>query len=392
MPIIDRIEVFVTQLPVRLQRTIASGSFDTGPPEQILGKPVLVRVHAEGVTGYGQIRPITPAHFVADTTQSVVTAITEIYGPLMLGRSVFDFESLAETFDARLPANPAARAVIDNALYDAAGKALDTPVFNLLGGCCQPHIPLEWSVSMAADVGTMVAEAKRAVDEFGVRVLCMKAASRGGWKQDVKHFEAIRRAVGDDIEIGVDPNTGWTVAGTISAMRALRELDVAYLEQPVERRDLKGMAAIRREIAGVPLMADESLFTLQDARALAEAGAVDAFCIKLYKVGGLASARKISAVAEASNIQINCGGIAVLSQLEAAAAAHFYASTPARRSLGAGEFLFGLGVMGPDPLAPETDFVLRDGHVDVPRGPGLGIRIDEAALKKNTLHYADVRR
>jgi len=389
---IDKIEVFITHLPVRLQRIISSGSFDTGPPEQLLGKPVLVKIHADGVIGYGQIRPITPAHFVADTTQSVVAAITEIYGPLMLGRQIFDIEAMNEIFDARLPGNPAARAVLDIALFDAMGKAFKTPVYNLLGGCCQPRIPLEWSVSMANDVSVMIAEANRAVHEYGVKVLCMKAASREGWRQDVRNFEAIRRAVGDEVEIGIDPNTGWTVAQAISAVRALRDLDVAYIEQPIERRDLKGLAAIRREAAGVPVMADESLFTLQDARALVDAGAVDAFCIKLYKVGGLTSARKIAAVAEAANIQINCGGIAVLSQLEAAAAAHFHASTPAKRTIGAAEFLFGLGIMGPDPLVPETDFVLRDGHVDVPHGPGLGIHIDEAALKKNTLqHHALVK-
>ena len=384
---IDKIEVFITHLPVRLQRIISSGSFDTGPPEQLLGKPVLVKIHADGVIGYGQIRPITPAHFVADTTQSVVAAITEIYGPLMLGRQIFDIEAMNEIFDARLPGNPAARAVLDIALFDAMGKAFKTPVYNLLGGCCQPRIPLEWSVSMANDVSVMIAEANRAVHEYGVKVLCMKAASREGWRQDVRNFEAIRRAVGDEVEIGIDPNTGWTVAQAISAVRALRDLDVAYIEQPIERRDLKGLAAIRREAAGVPVMADESLFTLQDARALVDASAVDAFCIKLYKVGGLTSARKIAAVAEAANIQINCGGIAVLSQLEAAAAAHFHASTPAKRTIGAAEFLFGLGIMGPDPLVPETDFVLRDGHVDVPHGPGLGIHIDEAALKKNTLQH-----
>jgi muconate cycloisomerase len=77
----------------------------------------------------------------------------------------------------------------------------------------------------------------------------------------------------------------------------------------------------------------------------------------------------------------------VQSQLEAAAGAHFYASTPAARMMGAAEFVFGLNTVGTDPLVPETDFVVRDGHVEVPRGPGLGISIDEAALKKNTLLY-----
>ena len=132
-------------------------------------------------------------------------------------------------------------------------------------------------------------------------------------------------------------------------------------------------------------MADEGIFTLQDAYALAEARAVDAFCIKLYKLGGISAAKKIAAVAESANIQLNCGGLAVQSQLEAAASAHFYASTPASRMMGAGEFVFGLNATAKDPLSPESDFKVREGHVDVPRGPGLGIEIDEGALKKNTL-------
>src|SRR3546814_5910702 len=88
------------------------------------------------------------------------------------------------------------------------GKALKVPVHRLVGGCCQPDIPLEWSVSLADDPAVMVAEATRAVSEFGIRVLCLKAADRRGWQQDVKNFEIVRRALGDGIQIGVDPKTG----------------------------------------------------------------------------------------------------------------------------------------------------------------------------------------
>ncbi|GAA4334403.1 enolase C-terminal domain-like protein [Pigmentiphaga soli] len=388
---IERIEVFVTELPVRLQRVFSSGNYDTGPLGRVLGKPVLVRIHADGVVGTAQIRPIAPGHFVADTTHSSVAAITEVLGPAILGKDLFDIEGINEACDLRLHGNPAARAVLDIALHDAMGKALGLPVHKLIGGACQPHIPLEWSVSMADDVGVIIAEATRAVEEFGIKVLCLKAADRRGWRQDVRHFEAVRRAVGEDVVIGVDPNTGWTVPDAISAIHALRPFDLGYVEQPIARRDLKGMAAIRRECAGIPLMADEGLFTLQDAYALAEAEAVDAFCIKLYKVGGLSAARKIAAVAEASNILLNCGGIASQSQLEAAATAHFYASIPARRMMGAGEFVLGLNTTAPDPLVPETDFVVKDGYADVPTGPGLGITIDENALKKYTLRHEVVK-
>ena len=387
---IERIEIFVTALSARLQRIFSSGTYDTGPAERILGKPVLVKIYADGVIGFGQIRPISPGHFVADTTHSVVSAVKEIYGPALIGKSIFDIESINEMFDNRLAGNPAARAVLDIAVRDAMGKALSKPLYDLIGGCCQPRIPLEWSVSMAEDISTMVAEAKRAVDEFGIRVLCLKMADRRGWRHDVKNFEAVRKAVGGDVMIGVDPNTGWTLADALSAVHALKPLGLGYIEQPVARRDLSGLAEVRRAAGGVPVMADEGLFTLQDAYALAEARAVDALCIKLYKVGGITAAKKIAAVAEAANIQLNCGGLAVQSQLEAAAGAHFYASTPPARMMGAAEFVFGLNATVQDPLCPESDFVVRDGYVDVPRGPGLGITIDESALKKNTLLHERV--
>src|SRR5919106_4965905 len=164
---IERIEIFVTALSARIQRIFSSGTYDTGPAERLLGKPVLVKIYADGVIGIAQIRPISPGHFVADTTQSVVAAIKEIYGPALIGQSIFDIEAINEIFDNRLANNPAARAVLDIAVRDAMGKALKRPVYDLIGGCCQPRIPLEWSVSMAEDVGTIVAEAKRAVDELG---------------------------------------------------------------------------------------------------------------------------------------------------------------------------------------------------------------------------------
>jgi muconate cycloisomerase len=228
------------------------------------------------------------------------------------------------------------------------------------------------------------------VEAFGIRVLCLKMADRRGWRQDVKNFEAVRRALGGEVMIGVDPNTGWTLADALSAVAELKPLGLGYIEQPVARRDLQAMAEIRRAAGGVPVMADEALFTLEDAHAIAAARAADAFCIKLYKVGGITAAKKIAAIAEAANVQLNVGGLAVQSQLEAAAGAHFYASTPAARMMGAAEFVFGLNAIAKDPLCPESEFTVREGHVEVPRGPGLGVTIDEAALKRNTLLYERV--
>jgi muconate cycloisomerase len=195
----------------------------------------------------------------------------------------------------------------------------------------------------------------------------------------------MRAAVGPDVAFGMDPNMGWTVADTLQALRDLRDERVDYIEQPIDRRDLSGMALIRASGSGVPLMADEACGSVRDAYDIVTANAADVLCIKLYKHGGITPALKIAAIAQAANLKINCGGLAVQSQLEAAAGAHFYASRPAERVMPAGEFIFGLGVQGDDPLVPETDFKVRDGHVDVPLGPGLGVTIDAQMLERLTL-------
>jgi L-alanine-DL-glutamate epimerase-like enolase superfamily enzyme len=382
---IERIEIFVTDLPDRLQRQMSSGSWDTGVPGSVLGKPVFVKIYAEGVVGYGQIRPISPGHFVPETTHSMVAAITEIYGPRLIGWDLSGLDSMWTMFDRVLPANASARAVLDHAIHDALGKAYGVPVYALLGGLCQLRIPLEWSISMAEDASAMVRDALRAVEEFSVPVLCMKGGGPGGWRRDVENFSAIRKAVGEKTLLGVDANCGWHLSDAKRAIRAMAEHKVDYVEQPIARTDFGGLVALRKVMDGIPLMADESLVTLDDAYELARARAVDVFCIKLYKVGGLRRAKKIAAVAEVSGTRLNVGGLAAYSQLEAAAAAHFYASTPPEQMMPAAEFLFGVGAIGPDPLVAESDFVVKDGHVTPPSGPGLGIEIDEKRLVQHTL-------
>jgi len=388
---IERIEVFVTDLPNRLQRQMSSGAWDTGPAGSLLGKPVLVKIYAEGVVGCGQIRSISPGHFIPETVYSVFAAITEIYGPRLIGRDLSDLDWMWTMFDRVLPGNFNARAALDHAVHDALGKALGVPVYKLIGGLCQPRIPLEWSVSMAVETDTMVREAARAVEKFGVRVLCIKAGDGRGWRRDVENFAAVRGAVGKDVQLGVDPNCGWRLADAKRAIRAMAEHTLDYVEQPIARDDVAGLAALREFMDGIPLMADESLVTLEDAYELARARAVDVFCIKLYKTGGLRRAKKIAAIAEVSGTLLNVGGLAAFSQLEAAAAAHFYASTPPEHMMPAGEFLFGVGAIGPDPLVPETDFVVSDGHVAPPGRPGLGITIDEDALARHTLRKEQVK-
>src|SRR5262249_42631766 len=130
---IERIEIRVTDLATRLQRQRSTGAYDTGAPGALLGKPVLVKILAEGVIGYGQIRPLAPHHSMPDTYATMISMIKEVWGPKLIGQRIFDVESIHRLFDTLGPGNFMARAAVDSALYDAIGKAVRQPVYHLLG-------------------------------------------------------------------------------------------------------------------------------------------------------------------------------------------------------------------------------------------------------------------
>lgn len=119
---IERIEIFVTDLTTRLQRQRSTGPYDTGAPGALMGKPVLVRIFAEGVVGYGQIRPLAPHHSMPDTYATMISMIRDVCGSKLIGQRIFDVEGIHAMFDSIAPANYMARAAIDFALYDAMEK------------------------------------------------------------------------------------------------------------------------------------------------------------------------------------------------------------------------------------------------------------------------------
>ena len=82
---IERIEIRVTDLAVRLQRQRSTGPYDTGAPGALLGKPVLVKIYAEGIIGYGQIRPLAPHHSMPDTYATMISMIKHVCGARLIG-------------------------------------------------------------------------------------------------------------------------------------------------------------------------------------------------------------------------------------------------------------------------------------------------------------------
>jgi muconate cycloisomerase len=191
--------------------------------------------------------------------------------------------------------------------------------------------------------------------------------------------KAVRAAVGADFRMGVDANGGWSRRTAIQTIRRLvDECGVYFAEQPVAPLDVQWMADVRRNVT-VPVMADESCYTLQDAMALSRAEAADILSVYVGKGGGIGPARKIAAVAEAAGLTCTVGSNLELG-IASAAMAHLATATT---GIGAEEFP--CDILGP--LAYEEDLLteplqFRDGAIRAPDKPGLGVELDESKVDR----------
>jgi L-alanine-DL-glutamate epimerase-like enolase superfamily enzyme len=348
-----------------------------------VGNPVFIRVESsDGAVGVSQVRPPTP--WLGETTASIMSCIQHYYGPALIGADVSEREALVQRLDRILPGNSVALAALDIAIHDLLGRTWGLPIYRLLGGT-HTTVPMDWSVSLNPRA-QIVEESLRAVRDHGVRSLCLKIGPSERWREDVDVFCAVREAVGDDIEIAVDPNEGYDLATMLRFLRTLGDESVAYLEQPLPRHALDDLAALRTQ-AGAPVFIDETAIGLPEAYRAMRHCACDGIVLKLWKTGGYSNTKKMAALAEAAGVRTTLGGVAHGSVIEAAACAHLYAAfgTPPL----AAQFVLGMNVIDVDPIVPlPQDFWVRDGVASVPEGPGLGVEPDMAAARDIALARA----
>jgi len=142
--------------------------------------------------------------------------------------------------------------------------------------------------------------------------------------EDVERVKIIREAAGGDIQIRIDANQGWTPQQAVEVLNKIEKFNIQFAEQPVPAEDIRGLITVRKN-SPIPIMADESMHSPEDALRLIQAKAVDLINIKLMKSGGILKARKIAAIAEAAGIpcMIGCMGE---SEIGIAAGAHLAAA------------------------------------------------------------------
>jgi o-succinylbenzoate synthase len=314
----------------------------------------------QGDEGVGEGSPLP--HFSGERAPEMLGVTRDVLAPALLGRDPFDTEGASVALDRALPHHQASKAALVNALVDLQGRASGLSAHQLLGGKVREALPLAGAVGIEEPEQVLASVGR--LFERGIRTFKLKVGS--DVERDVRVLHALRERFGMDVKLRADANSGLGRSEALRFLRLVEDVQLQYLEQPLRREDLVGLARLR-ERSTTPIAVDESLFGLSDALDIIRGEAADVFIIKLIKLGGLHGARKVISLAQAAGIACvavspyeTAVGVAANIHLAASSAAFPFAA-----ELGAGVSEVRL------PGASELRY--DRGNVMVPSEPGLGV-------------------
>jgi o-succinylbenzoate synthase len=331
---------------------------------------LLVRLTTDqGQQGVGEAMAVP--YFTGETLEGARLAVEQVLGPIVLGQNPLHLNLLGARLGKALFGNPGARCAVDLALHDLAARVLGLPLHLLLGGAVRQRLPATWHCGNL-QVDQDAAECAEAVAS-GFRQLKVKVG-QADHRLDWRALEAIRAAVGDEVRIYVDANQAWLPEQAITFIRGAERFGVELIEQPVSRHDLAGLARVAAAV-DTAIAPDEGVFSAEDLVQHLRAGAADAVLLKLLKAGGLHGARRLAVLAEASGVAVLPAAMPGESSLSGAAGLHLAATLAS--------LPYGCAVA---PHYISQDLVARplrpvDGCFELPTGPGLGVELDEAAVR-----------
>lgn len=368
---IVEVEAFEIRLPMSIPYVTALS--ERAETKAVVG---VVRTD-EGLEGVGQATTSAPLYAPhEETPETVLFDLKHRVGPAVIGLDPFDIAEVHRRMDRVAHGHPYAHTVVDLACYDLMGRATGRPVHQLLGGALREEIPLVAPHLGYLETGRLVEE----VEGFlaaGFRAFNLRVGR--DLEEDLRNLSAIRKKAGDEVTLDTDFSQSLSLHLrrpdlALSYLRRLEEFRVSSFEQPLAAWDLEGMARLAQAL-DTPIVADESVFTPQDALRVVRMGAADVIKIKIIKTGGFYGAMKIAAIAETAGVPLTVGhGLAP--GIQTAAEAHF-ASTLSFFKL-PGE-MNGVCRIAQD--VTEGSLKVRQGRLMVPRGPGLGLHLDRRALE-----------
>lgn len=349
-------DILVGEVHIPLQRPFKTALRTVNNVEDIIVKIVA----DNGQEGFGEAPPT--AVITGDTKGSIKEAVLGFIRPSLIGMEIDNLEEIFHKLDTCIVKNTSAKAAVDMAIYDLYAKSLNRPLYRVLGGGSDT---VETDITISVNpIPEMVADSIAAVQE-GFRILKIKVGKEG--LLDVERIAKIREAVGNDIVIRVDANQGWEAKQAVRIIRAMEDknLNIELVEQPVSAHDFTGMQFVTQHVA-TKILADESVFSAEDAIKIIQQRAADLINIKLMKTGGIHNALKICDIASMYGVECMTGCM-LESKISVSAAAHL---AGAKRIITMAD-LDGPALCKEDPYEGGPSFIKN--QIILNQTPGLGI-------------------
>jgi L-alanine-DL-glutamate epimerase-like enolase superfamily enzyme len=337
-------------LKVRGQRVVHDSSTFT-----------LVRVVTEeGVEGFGEVS--ATAAWSGEDAVTATHFIRDVLGPGLIGKPLAPIAAHGTEFDRVLRGNWFTKAGVSTALWDALGRTRGVSVAELLGGPFRREVPVK--ISLSGDGDDLRAAYETAVG-LGFRSFKVKVGRDP--EADVARLALARELAGEDALLGADANGGWPLPVALETVPRLAESRIAFIEQPVRADDLEGLREVRA--LGVPLIADESVYSPEDVLRIGRLGAADIVSVYVGKSSGLERAVESARLAAELGLDVVIGangelGIGAAAQLHVACACERISEIP--------HGIIGHHFYEEEPTLAEP--LQIDGVVArLPDGPGLGV-------------------
>ena len=336
---------------------------------------LVVRVTtADAVTGYGEGVPRT--FVTGEILGESLTFLQEVLAPELLARKFHSPQALVIAMEdlykeTQAQRHPAAFCALETALLDTAGRTWEMPVSELIGPKLRQNVVYSAVITMMSP--------EQMVQIFNlVKMIHMGFVKlKVGTDTDLETLRMARDILGSDVDIRVDANSAWSPTEAIARLKEMEPYRISAVEQPVAKADFAGLKQVQDALQ-IPVIADESLCTEEDAKRLIDLKACRMFNIRLSKCGGLGAATRIRRMADKAGIlcQLGCqvGETSILS----AAGRHFALTVP-HLSYVEGSYSHYLLVR--DVVAQPVAFQDSGMAYELP-GSGLGIEVLEEALSE----------
>jgi len=286
-------EVWPVSMPLSEPYTIAYETVHTATN-------VFLRMETNrSISGYGCAAP--DGYVTGETAENVIRILEDEVAPSLKGSDPLRSAMLLEKIKSSMLVQSSALAAVDMALHDLLGKVSNLPLWKLLGGFRD-----RMRTSITIGIVPVRETIDRAVEFVAQGFKSLKIKGGIDVNSDIERVLKVREAVGDKIELRFDANQGFTLEDSKKFLEKVRKAHLELIEQPTPRDQLEMLGRVT-SLASIPVMADESLMNLRDAFRIARRGLADMVNIKLMKVGGIAEAIQINAVARSAGLEVMVG-------------------------------------------------------------------------------------